>query len=254
LLEEIEEYLHEGWTTNVIDLVGKLEKEQNVFLALRMILKSMAETLGEAEKHGEISEEERHKTKEILKDLIPIINGISNRRYRAILLSELAVLFYKLDDDLNGDIGLKTAMNLVSDEPDVVRDILMELLREDLLKKASRALKMIKDTRGFDVVLTRVAENLYLGGKPEKALAVAEYISNPFHRALTFYYLATIEGKRNLKRALEFIERALKEAEMIDNPDARFELILKIYDLKHALLGESLNVGDVLSKMKPHLE
>ena len=248
VLEDIEAYLYEGGIKEAVDLLENLEKEHNVFLALRMILESMTEKL-EGTKEGP-GERELREIKETAKGLIPTINGISNRRYRAILLSELAILFYKLGDDLNGDIALKTALNLAAGEPDVIRDMLMELLRRGLLGKVAQAIKIVKDPEGIDVVLTRIAENLYLSGDEERALLVTEHINHPFHRALALYYLGDIEGRRDVKKALNLINMALREAEKVEDPDARFELILKIYDLKHEILGESFSVRDVLSRQE----
>ncbi|WP_297520609.1 hypothetical protein [Thermococcus sp.] len=248
VLEDIEAYLYEGELEKAMNLLKDLEKEHNTFLALRMILRSTAKELGGTEEKP--SEGELRRIKDIVRELIPTINGISNRRYRAILLSELAIIFYELNDDLNGDIALKTSLDLAADEPDVIRDVLMEFLRRGLMRKVAQAIKMVKDPKGIDVVLARIAENLYISGDEEKALLVTKHITSPFHRALTLYYLGSIEGRRDVKKALNLIDMALKEAEKVENPDARFELILKIYDLKHEILGEGFNVREILSRQE----
>ncbi|ASJ06816.1 hypothetical protein [Thermococcus pacificus] len=246
VLEEIESYLSEGRIDDTIPLLEALGKEHNLYLALRMIIRTITESLDEAEKNGGLTDYELEKTKERIKNLVPAVNGLFNKRYRALLLSDLAVLLYRLNDELNGDMALRAAINLAGDEANIVRDILMELIRRGLLDKAGYAMKMVKDPEKLDVVLTHIAEGFYLAGDVEKAMLILRHITSPFHRAMALYYMASIEGQRNREKALKLIDAAFKEAEKVEDPDARFELSLKLYDLKHSILGEGFNVRDIL--------
>jgi tetratricopeptide (TPR) repeat protein len=247
VLEKIETYLEGGGIDEAITLLDELEKEHNIFLALRMIIQALTESLDEAERMGGLPDHERERIKERIKSLVPAVNGLLNRRYRAVLLSDLAILFYRLNDELNGDVALKAAINLAEDEADIVRDVLMELIRRGLLNKAAYAMKMVKEPEKLDVVLTHIAEGFYRAGEVEKAMLILKHIANPFHRAMALYYMASIEGERDREKALKLIEAAFKEVEKIEDPDARFELSLKLYDLRHFILGEGFNVRGVLS-------
>ena len=246
VLEDIENALRMGEIDNAIELTGELGSESNLFLALRMLLRSIRERLQEAREKGELDELER--MKERVKELIPTVNSLLNPRYRALLLGDLAVLFYLLNDELNGDIALRTAINLARNSADIIRDILMELINSGLLKKAGYAMKMVREPEKLDVVLVHLAEMFYRAGDVEKARLIIEHISSPFHRAMALYYLAEIEGKRNRDEALKILEAAFRIAEGIEDPEARFEVMLKLYDLKHSLLGQSLSLKDVLSR------
>ena len=247
VLEDIEAYLLEGGLDEAIALLDTLEKEHNLYLALRMIIKGITRALDQAERNGEITEEELRKTKDRIKSLIPRVNGLFNRRYRAILLSDLAILFYRLNDELNGDVALRAAINLAENEADIIRDMLMELIKRGLLSKAGYAMKMVREPEKLDVVLTHLAESFYRAGDVEKAMLILRHITSPFHRAMALYYMASIEGERDREKALRLIDMAFREAEKVEDPDARFELGLKLYDLKHSILGESFNVRDVLA-------
>lgn len=239
VLEEIEDSLKMGELQRAIALAETLVSEPSRFLALRMILRNMAERIGELEYHD---------IREFAKALLPLINSIFNKRYRMILLSDLAVLFYRLDDELNGDVALKTAMNLARDSPDVLRDILFELIHYGLLEKASYAMRMVRDPRKLDVVLAHLAELFYRSGDYERARLIVNHISSPFHRAMALYYMAAVEGEKNPDKALKILDAAIKIAEEVDDPEARFELILKLYDLKGKLTGEILGPGEILSR------
>ncbi|CAD5243883.1 hypothetical protein [Thermococcus camini] len=247
ILEEIEAYLHEGGIDEAIARLPEIKKEHNLFLALRMIVRAIVETLDEAERRGALTDNEIGGIKERVRSLIPAVNGLFTKRYRAILLSDLAVLFYRLDDELNGDLALKTAINLAGDDADIVRDIIMGLVKRGLLAKAGYAIKMAKNQETIDVVLVNLAESFYLAGDEKRAALIVKHISNPFQRAMALYYMASVEGERDREKALRLLEAAFEEAEKVESSDARFELMLKLYDLKHSLLGESFNVRDVLS-------
>jgi len=248
VLEEIEGLIGIGEIEKAIDLVGEIEGESNRFLALRMILRSIMERLTELKRSEGEADTEFENMRETVKTLIPLVNSLINPRYRAILLGDLAVLFYYLNDELNGDIALRTAINLAKESADIIRDILMGLVNAGLLRKAGYAMKMVREPEKLDVVLVHLAEMFYRTGDVQRAKLIIEHISNPFHRAMALYYLAEVEGERNREEALKILDAAFKIADKVEDPDARFELMLKLYDLKYALLGKALTLEDILSR------
>ncbi len=177
------------------------------------------------------------------------MNSLSNPHYRALLLGDLAVLFYLLNDEFNGDLAVKTAINLAGDRADIIRDVLMILINSNLLKKAGYAMKLVRDPpEKLDVVLAHLAEIFYReGGDVEKVAPILDHISSPFHRAMALYYMAQIESERDRDTALKILTAAFKVAEKIEDPETRFEVMLKLYDLKNSLLGQSLSLKDLLS-------
>lgn len=243
ILTEIENRLLVDDVPGAIALIEGLEKEQNIVIAVRMALRKilrMKESEG-----GEV------RLLPLLKMLVPHINGIRNERYRALLLGELAVGFYVLGAELEGDFALKTAINLALDHPDVLRDVIMNLINSGLLHKAAYAMKFVKNREKLDVVLVHLAEVLYERGEVEKALAVVGHITSNFHRTVALFYLAQFEKERNRERALQFIDWAIKLAEKIEDPEARFELMLKLHDLKHEIQGDSLSLFELLKRKTP---
>jgi len=247
VLEEIEASIRMGELESAIELAESLENESNRFLALRMVLRAIAERVKELAS-SESDEEHLQEMRDLAKSLIPLINSILNRRYRMLLLADLAVLFYRLNDELNGDVALRTAINMAENSPDVIKDILFELIHSGLLRKAGYAMKMVRDREKLDVVLVHLAELFYRSGDIERAKLIIEHISNPFHRAMALYYIATIEGEKDPQRALKILDAAFNVAEKVKDPEARFELILKLYDLKGKLTGEMPSLGEILSK------
>ncbi|NJD99184.1 hypothetical protein E3E26_05240 [Thermococcus sp. LS1] len=248
ILEEIEEYLKMGEIDEALEQIKNLEKEHNIFLALRMVIRSIVEQLDEWEQTGTLNEEDLGRIKERIKEMIPVVNALFNPRYRALLMADLAILFYRLDDELNGDLALRTAINLAGNHDDIIREILMNLIRLGLLDKAGYAMKMVREPEKLDVVLVYLAEMFYRAGEVEKAKLIIKHIASPFHKAMALYYIASIEGTQNREEALRILEEAFKLAEEVGDPDARFELMLKLYDLKHSLLGEAFNLREILSR------
>lgn len=245
VLEDIESALGMGDIERALELTEELESEPNLFLALRMIMRSMREKLQGAGEKEDSGEPERMRAS--LKELIPLVNSLSNPHYRALLLGDLAVLFYLLNDEFNGDPAVKTAINLAGDRADIIRDVLMILINSNLLKKAGYAMKLVRDPEKLDVVLAHLAEIFYREGDVEKVAPILDHISSPFHRAMALYYMAQIESERDRDTALKILTAAFKVAEKIEDSETRFEVMLKLYDLKNSLLGQSLSLKDLLS-------
>ncbi|WP_297063928.1 hypothetical protein [Thermococcus sp.] len=244
VLTEIEDRLLVDDIPGAIALLEELEREQNVVIAVRMILRKILR-MRESEENAEI------RFVPLLKGLVPYVNGIKNERYRALLLGELALGFYVIGAELEGDFALKASINLALEHPDILRDIIMNLINAGLFPKAGYAMKFVKDREKLDVVLVYLAEVLYERGEEEKALAVIGHITSNFHRAVALFHLAEFEKTRNREKALQFVEWAIRIAERIEDPDARFELMLKLYDLRHEILGEPLSLSELLARETP---
>ncbi|WP_456366057.1 hypothetical protein [Thermococcus sp.] len=239
-LEGIEEAASSGEFPVAINLLDHIEKEENVFLGVQIVLKSLMDYFEELTPR-EISG--------YLGELIPIINGISSWRYRALLLGKVAVLYYRIEDDFNGDIALKSSINLAyAAGEDVLIEILEELIKLGILEKAAHAFSLVKDRKKVDYLLGKVAEYFYLRGDEEKALKALNYIGDPFHRAVAFYRLALIEAERDRERALGFIERAIENARQIENRYAKIELLMKLSDVRAKLTGEGISLGQILKE------
>ncbi len=247
ILEEIEDYVVVGDFEGAVELVGSLNTEINRFLALRLILRGI---LKEVEK-GEVKKEE---VIGVLGVVVPLINSITNGRHRALLTFDTALILYYLGDSLRGDLSLKAAINLASGHDDVLVEMVRELVRRGLLEKAAGALKLVRDRDKLDSVLVTIAEIFHRMGEFEKAKEVVKHIKNPFHKAMALYYMAIVENSRNPEMAKTLIEGAIKVAEGINEPDARFEIMMKLYDLKATIEGSSIRLADILGKKKPPQE
>jgi len=245
ILETVEDYTSVGDFERAIEAAGSLESERNRFLALRLILREILKKLendpGESKGVGEIFQR-----------IVPLINSVSNPRHRALLTFDLALILYYLGDEFRGDLTLKTALNLARGHDDILLDMVRELVRIGLLDKARGALKMVKDRDKLDSVLVTIAEIFYRMGEVERAKNVIKHIKSPFHKAMALYYLALIESSRDRDTALTLLGAALKVAERVEDPDARFELMLKLYDLKNTLEGRSVSLTDVLNRRESH--
>ncbi len=243
VLEDIEGYLRSGDITSAIDAINGLEKEANVYLALRMVLGAIRKRLNTG-----LSPEEAKDLQAIVKEVIPLINGIFNGRFKAILLADLAIILYSLDDELNADIALRTAINLAGGEGDLLRDILRGLIHSGLLDKAGYAMKMVREGRKLDVVLSELAEMFYRAGDVRRATAIIKHISSPFHRAMALANIAELEASRNREKALELLDAAMKLAEGIDDDETRVELGMKLYSLRQEVEGSGFSLRRILAR------
>ncbi len=243
VLEEIEGYLDSGDISPAIEAIGYLEKEANIYLALRMILRAIRRRLGE-----DLSQDEVEELHSRVKGLIPIINGVFNTRFKALLMADLAVVLYSLDDELNADIALRTAINLAGGEADLLRDILQELIHNGLLDKAGYAMKMVSDRSKLDVVLSELAEMFYRANDVEKASKIIEHISSPFHRAMSLANIAELEANRDREKALELLDTAMKLAEAIKDDETRVELGIKLYSIQQEIEGKGFSLERILTR------
>lgn len=240
-LERIEDLLDAGEIEQAIAELEKVRKDENVYVGVKMIIKSLSKL-----------ELEPGYIVGYLKALIPIVNGLSSWRYRAILMADIAMAFYRAGDDFNGDLALKTAINLAyASGEDVLVEILRELIRNGLLEKGAYAFSLVKDRKRLDFLLSQLVEFFYLSGDHEKARKALNAIEDPFHKAIALYRLALYEAPRNRLKALAFLEEAIENAEKIENRHARLELLIKLNDLKAELTGKGVSLVDILKASPP---
>ncbi|MCD6373502.1 MAG: hypothetical protein J7L37_08180 [Thermococcus sp.] len=239
ILEEVEDYAASGEFGRAIEEASLIETERNRFLAVRLILRRVLKQLENDEKNVS-------GVGEVLRGVVPLVNSLTNQRYKALLTADIALILYYLGDEFRGDLSLKTAINLAEGHDDVLLEIIRELVRRGLLEKAAGALKLVRDRDKLDSILVTISEMYYRMGDIEGAKKVVKHIKNPFHKAMALYYMALVEAPRDKEAARALLDAAIKVAERVEAPDARFELILKLYDLWIALEGESIRLTDVL--------
>jgi tetratricopeptide (TPR) repeat protein len=240
-IENVESLVDMGDFEAAISELGKIKKDENIYVGAKIIIRDLIKPNTELDRDSILN---------YLRELIPIINGIGNQRYRALLLFDLAVAFYELGDDFNGDMALKTAINLsYTAGEDVLFEILKEVIRRGLLEKATYAFSLVKDRKKIDFLLSQLVEFLYLSGDLKKAEKALNKIGEPFYRAVTLYRLALVEIERNNRdAALKFLEEAIKNAEKIENKHARLELLIKLNDLTAELTGEEVTLSSILKE------
>lgn len=244
-LEMIEELVDSGDFENAISELEKIRKDENVYVGAKIIIQALLNLEGDIESG----------TSGYLKSLIPIINGISSWRYRGLLMADVAMAFYKLGDEFNGDLALKTAINLAyAAGEDVLVEILRELIKRGMLEKGAYAFSLVKNRRKIDFLLSQLVEFFYLAGDYDKARATLNSIRDPFYRAVALYRLALLEFDKNKLKALAFIESAIENAEKIENKHTRLELLIKLNDLKGQLMGKGIRLVDILKKELPSPE
>ncbi|AJC72165.1 hypothetical protein X802_08325 [Thermococcus guaymasensis DSM 11113] len=240
-LEKIDELLDAGEIEGAIAELEKIRKDENLYVGAKMIVKHLF--------NSELSPNE---VVGYLKTLIPIVNSLSSWRYRATLLADIAMAFYRVGDDFNGDLALKTAINLAYNSgEEVLVEILRELIRNGFLEKGAYAFSLVKDRKRIDFLLSQLAEFFYLYGDYEKVQKVLSAIEDPFYRVITLYRLALLEAPRDRDKALALLEKAIDNAEKIENRHARLELLIKLNDLKAELTGEGVRLVDILKRSSP---
>lgn len=244
ILEKVEDYAEvRDFETAVLE-ARRLKKDVNLFVALRLVL-------WEILRRVERGEESPSRVIPLLTSIGLIVNNVKSPRYRAILLADMSVIFYHLGDEFSGDLTLKSALNLAMNQDDVLTEIVRNLVERGLIDKAAGALRLVKDREKIDSILVRIAELFYKAGDHERAKAVLKHIKNPFHKALALYYMAEHSTRQDPETAKELVNAALLMAEKINDPNARFEVMLKIFDLKNALEGKTVKLTDLLSRREP---
>lgn len=239
-IETIEELVSSGEFQGALSELEKVKKDENVYVGAEIIIRGLTK----AEPPLDASSIALY-----LKELIPIINGIESWRYRAILMADVAMAFYEIGDEFNGDLALKTAINLgYAAGEDVLVEILRELIRRGMLEKGSYALSLVQDRKKIDFLLSQLVEFLYLSGDYRRVKAALDHIEDPFYKAVALYRLALIEADKNKDRALALLEGAIESAEKIENKHARLELLIKLSDLKANLTGRGISLAEILKE------
>ncbi|NJE60800.1 hypothetical protein [Thermococcus sp. 21S7] len=183
-----------------------------------------------------------------MKEITLLTNTILSPLQRAILLSDLAALFYYLKDDMNGDMAIKAAIDLSSNHPNIMKEIILNMINKGLLDKAAYAMKLVKDPEKLDMILVQLAEMLYREGEVEKATVILRHITSPFHRVMALYSIASIVAERDREEAEKILGVAFRIAEKIKDPNSRFEVNMKLYELKGKLEGENITLEGILSR------
>jgi len=244
-LESIEEFLSSGDFEAALRELERIKKEENVYVGAVIFVRNLLNPSDDVPINRSVA-------LEYLTRLLPVINGIENWRYRALALSEVAMAFYLLGDEFNGDLALKSALNLARVAgDDILSGILRELIKRGLIEKAAHAFSLVRDRKRIDFLLSQLVEVLYLAGEFEKADAALAHIQDPFYRAIALYNLALVEIGRDKNAALAFVENAIRFAEEIENKNARIELLIKLNDLKAQLTGKGISLTELILRPSP---
>jgi hypothetical protein len=241
-LEAIEEFLSSGDFGAAMNELEKIKKEENLYVGAVIFVRALLNPPEDVPTN-------RSMILDYLTRLLPVINGIENWRYRALALSEVAMAFYHFGDEFNGDLALKSSLNLAKMAGDeVLSGILRELIKRGLIEKAAYAFSLVKDRKRIDFLLSQLVEVLYLAGEFEKADAALAHIRDPFYKAIALYNLALVEASRDKETALAFVDNATRFAEEIENKNARIELLIKLSDLRAQLTGKGISLAELIQR------
>ena len=244
ILDEIEGHLKEGNLDMAVLKLRDIRKDHNLFLALRMILRELSSLAMKSQETSSNGSDVRVK----LREVTLLANTIPNPLQRSVLLSDLAVIFYHLGDDLNGDMAIKAAIDLASNHPNILKEVIMNLVNQNLLEKAAYAMKLVKNPEKLDMILAQLAEKFYMENEIEKATAVLKHMTTPFHKAMALYSIASMISERDIEEAKKVLDVAFRIAEKIEDPASRFEINMKLYSLKSKLEGEKINLEEILEE------
>ncbi len=220
--------------------LDKVKLVPNIFLGLRVIIRGIFSTVREITKEGKLGEEIRKTLVGYVEQLIPIANGITNLRLKALAFADISMAFYLLNENLKSDLALKTALNIATEigDDDILVEIVKNLIDHGILTKATYAMKLVRNRKKLDVVLSQLSVMFYTSGEKDKADAILQHIESPFHRATAVYYMASFESSRDPEKALQLLDMAFRIVDEIPNPLLKFEMFLKLSELKHTITGE----------------
>ncbi len=239
-LEAIENLVNYWEFKEALKELKKIKLAPNIFLGIRIIIDGILSAIRESIEDGVLREELRKVFVKYIEDIIPIANEIGNLRLKSLAFADISVAFYMLNENLKSDLALKTALNIASDigDDDLLVEIVKALIDRGLLKKAAYAIKLVRNRKKLDVILSQLAVMFYSSGEFEKADLTLQHIESPFHKATAFYYMASVEASRDKEKALALLDSAFKILDEVQNPILKFELFLKLVDLKSSLTGE----------------
>ncbi|WP_456453550.1 hypothetical protein [Thermococcus sp.] len=239
-IEVIEELVNQWEFKEALKELDRVKLVPNMFLGLRVIVRGVLTAVKESMKEGKLNEDIRKALVDYVESLIPIANGITNLRLKALAFADISVAFYMLDENLKSDLALKTALNIATEigDDDITVEIVKTLIDRGILAKAAYAMNLVRNRKKLDLILSQLAVMFYASGEQEKAEVTLQHIESRFHRANALYYMASIEASRDQEKALRLLDAAFRIVEEIENPVLRFEMFLKLTELKSKITGE----------------
>jgi len=242
VLADVEIYLSRLDFEEASRCLDELESDQNLFVALQMILSKMITTLRE----GVLSEGDLPEMLKVLEKVMEKSNLIVVLNYRVTLLTYLAVLFYLLGDEFRGDMALKTALSLAGDRKNLLKFILRTLFSVGLLKKAGYVLSKIGDSDLLNLQLVELTKVFYQAGEKRKAFEVIKHIEKPYYKALAYLALAELEKQSELAKA--YLKAAEYFASLVKESNASTSIMMRIKEYEHKISGDVVSVQDILNR------
>ncbi len=245
-IEVIEELVNQWEFKEALKELDRVKLVPNMFLGLRVFVRGILAAIKELQREGKLKEDLRKAMVGYVESLIPIANGITNLRLKALAFADISVAFYMLDENLKSDFALKTALNIATElgDDDITVEIVKTLIDSGILTKAAYAMNLVRNRKKLDLILSQLAVMFYASGELEKAEVTLQHIESRFHRANALYYMASIEASRDQEKALRLLDTAFKIVEEIENPVLRFEMFLKLSDLKYTITEEKSLTAD----------
>ncbi|ALM74771.1 hypothetical protein [Thermococcus barophilus] len=223
-----------------ISEVRRIKNDYYLFLGVRSIVKKIVQLAKKSiNKFGSVLKHEKEAFREYLKELVILANSITEERLRAIVFADIAIAFYLIDESLEGDLALRTSLDLAEKlkDDDVTFEIVYSLVENDLLEKAAYAMSLVRNRKKLDVILSYMALHLYKEGREDDAAKVITHIQSDFHKVMALWKMAEFESKRDKKKAEEILKKAMELLKDIENPVLRFEAFVKIAELQEELAG-----------------
>ncbi|MBO8174670.1 MAG: hypothetical protein H0Z18_05375 [Thermococcus sp.] len=237
----IEAALKRGDIAAAISEVRRIKNDYYIFLGVRSIVRKIIQLAKKSlEKFGDVLKHERTSFREYLKELVILANSITEERFRAIVFADIAIAFYLIDESLEGDLALKTSLDIAEklQDDDVVFEIVYSLIESNLLEKAGYAMNLVRNRKKLDIILSYLALHLYKEGKEEDAAKVIAHIQSDFHKVMALYKIAEFEAERDIEKATAILKRAIELSENIKNAVLKFEAFVKLTELQDELVGK----------------
>lgn len=131
---------------------GKLKNDYYLFLGVRSIVRRIIQLAKESiDKFGDVLKHEN--------------------------FADIAIAFYLINESLEGDLALKTSLDIAEKlQDDVVFEIVYSLIESNLLEKAGYAMNLVKNRKKLDIILSYLALHLYKEGREEDAAKAIAHI------------------------------------------------------------------------------
>jgi len=242
LLGIVEAALKREDIAGAINELKRIKEDYYLFLGVRITVRKIIEIIQrKMPRLGKLPKHERTHFIKYLKDLIVLANSVTKERLRALLFVDIAIAFYLIDESLEGDLALKTSLDIAEklQDDDVVFEIVYSLIESSLLEKAGYAMNLVRNRKKLDTILSYLALHLYKEGKEEDAAKVIAHIQSDFHKVMALYKIAEFEAERNKEKATAILKRAIELSENIKNAVLKFEAFVKLTELQDELVGKS---------------